>query len=252
MKKIKIQKKDVIYLSIIAALLLIITAISVICFLETEKENQISNMERYYNNKCSSFATQNVNLSKGQIVFVGDSITDLFPLDDYFADLDLACYNRGIGGDTTRGLIDRLNVSIFDIKPSKIVLMIGTNDVDGGKDNDYIIENYRVILDKIRSSLPDAEIYFMSVIPQNKDLEASSGLDVTKNNEQIIALNAEIELLSREYDCIYIDLFSALLDESGYLRSDCSDDGLHLNANGFKIWADILRPMLKMEENTNY
>ncbi len=244
MKNRKPDKKSVIYLSFIA-LLLIAIAVLTILLISANKQTKSSSTESYYNNKVASFAVQNTNLSEEQIVFVGDSITDLFPLDSYYSRLDRACYNRGIGGDTTQGVIDRLKISIFDVNPSTIVLMIGTNDIDFGASNDEIIKNYRIILDEIKENQPSVELFFVSVIPQNKDLENYSELDVDKNNETILIINEEIKKLCNEYGYTYIDLHSKLLDENGYLRKDCSDDGLHLNAGGFKIWAEMLMPHLE-------
>lgn len=244
MKKLNLNKKDIAYLSIIALLLVAIVLLSIVTWHANQR--RISwETSGYYKDKVTSFGIQNANLSKGQIVFVGDSITDLYPLDDYYADLPLASYNRGIGGDTTQGVIDRLKVSIFDLEPSVIVLMIGTNDVDLGIPNDQIVVNYRKILDEIKENQPMVDLYFVSVIPQNKVLQASSGLDVTKNNKTIKALNGEIEMLCKEYGHTFIDLYPDLLDDDGYLRKDCSDDGLHLNAGGFEIWSALLKPFWK-------
>ena len=244
MKKISLKKKDVIYISIISLLIIAITILSV-CLYWANVKKATWQAGEYYNNKVTSFEIQNTNLSRGQIIFVGDSITDMYPLDDYYADLDLACYNRGIGGDTTAGVINRIQTSIFDLAPSKIVLMIGTNDVDFGRSTEEIFANYRIILEEIKRNQPTVELYFMSVIPQNKDLEKSVGLDVTKNNQTIQYINQEIQKLCQEYGHTYIDLYPHLLDEDGYLRKDLSDDGLHLNANGYAIWTSLLKPYLE-------
>ena len=244
MKKMNLNKKDVIYLSVISVLLIITIVLSVSLYWASVKKSSWEAND-YYNNKVMSFGVQNANLSNGQIVFVGDSITDLYPLDDYYADLDLACYNRGIGGDTTSGVINRLQASIFDLAPSKIVLMIGTNDVDGGVAFDKIISNYRIILDEIKKNQPTVELYFVSVIPQNEVFQESSGLDVTKNNETIKNINKEIKNLCDEYGYTYVDIFFNLLDEEGYLHKDMSDDGLHLNSNGFEVWTSLLKPHLE-------
>jgi lysophospholipase L1-like esterase len=243
MKKINLKKKDAIYISIISVLIVTVIILSVLLFFANQRK-QLSSSQEYYKNKVASFEIQNFNLSDGQIVFIGDSITDLYPLDSYYADLHLACYNRGIAGDVTQGVIDRLDVSVFDISPSKIVLMIGTNDIGGGISNEKIIENYRIILDKIKENQISAELYFVSVIPQNKDLESYTDLNVDKNNQAILKINAKIKELCQEYGCTYIDLHSLLLDESGYLKKECSDDGIHLNGLGFDIWTSILKPYL--------
>ena len=243
MKKINLEKKDKIYILIISLLLVVTIVLSVAVVIANQRKSTWE-MSDYYRNKVRSFAIQNTNLSQGQIVFVGDSITDLCPLDDYYSDLDLACYNRGIGGDITLGVIDRLQVSIFDLNPLKIVLMIGTNDVDFGYSYEKIVSNYRNLLEKIKENQPTVDMYVMSVIPQNKDLERSSGLDVTKNNKTIQKLNSDIKKMCEEFGYTFVDIYPELIDEDGYLRKDCSDDGLHLNAGGFEIWANTLKPYL--------
>jgi len=156
----------------------------------------------------------------------------------------LAVYNRGIGGDTTDGVLGRLKVSLFDIKPSKVVLMIGTNDIDGGRNNDEILSNYRQILQQISINLPDAEVFCISIIPQNKKFEQSSGLDVDANNIKIQQVNQQIAFLADQFGYCYVDIYSDLIDENNLLFENCSDDGLHLNHNGYLIWTAKLKPYL--------
>ena len=243
MKRIEIGKKDTIFLSVIAILLIAVIYLSVSLHFANQRKIYWE-IGEYHNDKLMAFTVENNNYAKGQIVFVGDSITDLCPLDKYYSDLDLATYNRGIGGDTTQGVIDRLQVSVFDIEPSKIVLMIGTNDVDTNIPNETILANYKIILDEIKRNQPTVELYFVSIIPQNEDIRELAGLNVAENNKTIKYLNSEIEKLCEEYGYTYVDIFSSLLDEDGYLLKECSYDGLHLNSNGFEIWVEILKPYL--------
>jgi lysophospholipase L1-like esterase len=244
MKKIKLEKKDKIYILIISLLLVATIVLSVAVVIANQRKPTWE-MGDYYRNKVRSFAIQNTNLSKGQIIFVGDSITDLYPLDDYFADLGLACYNRGIGGDTTTGVINRLDVSLFDLEPSKIILMIGTNDINGGVSRDQIVTNYRKILDEIKINQPTVDLYFVSVIPQNKDLESYTGIKVDETNRAILGINDDIKKLCEEYGHTFVDLHSLLLDEDGYLKKDYSDDGIHLNSSGFQVWTSLIKPYLE-------
>ena len=239
--KTKLGKKDAIYLSVIAVLVIAVIVVGLALGIEPKEENFF---KVYYDNKCESYGIQNYNLSKGQIIFIGDSITDLCPLDDYYFDLPLACYNRGIGGDTTEGVLDRLQVSIFDLMPSKVVLMIGTNDVNGGKSEEYIVNNYAKIVKEIKEGVPNVELYCMSIIPQNKDMESYSDVDTTANNIKIQSINGKIKGLSEEQGATYIDLYPALLGKEGNLDKAYSDDGLHLNAEGFAVWSGILKPYL--------
>lgn len=244
MKRKKFDKKDAIYLSIIAFLLIESLVVGLALGGVFEKEPGPNFFQEYYEDKCYAFGLQNYNLSKGQIIFVGDSITDLYPLDDYYGDLPLATYNRGIGGDTTQGVLDRLQVSIFDLKPTKVVLMIGTNDVDGGKSKEYILDNYKKIIEEIIKELPEVELYCMSIIPQNEVLESYSTLDTKANNVKIQEINAQIKVLAEERDAVYVDLYPHLLGAEGNLDKSYSDDGLHLNAGGFVVWTNLLKPYL--------
>lgn len=224
---------------VMAVLLVVIALMSVQLW-------QVHRQQRYYEKKCTAFAVHNQNASEGQIVFIGDSITDLCKLDDYYGDLPLAVYNRGIGGDTTSGLLARLDVSLLQIKPAQVVVMIGTNDINGGADLQSILANYEQILTSITASLPDTEVFVMSVIPQNHDIEKNSAIDVEKTVPKIMALNVALAQLTHDYDTVtYVDVFSSLEDNAHFLKSEYSDDGLHLNENGFAVWANVLIPYLK-------
>ena len=246
MKKLlkKITKKDWIYLAIIVVL---IAAIATITGMWLTGKPAVRTNKSYYEMKCYSFSVQNANLSKGQIVFIGDSITDLYPLDTYYTGLNRATYNRGIGGDVTQGVLDRLQVSVFDLAPSTVVLMIGINDLDGGRSNEYIASNYEKIVKEIRTKLPSTELLCMSVIPQHEKLEEYTWLRMENTIPQIKKLNVEIQRIAEENGAQYVDLFSAVKDDNDRLIKEYSDDGIHLNANGFAVWTETLLPYLAKE-----
>ena len=234
----KINKRDLIYIPIIS---LLIIAVLIVSFVLNKPISQ-----SYYDKKCNSFAVQNTNLSKGQIIFIGDSITDLYPLDSYYSDLSVATDNRGIGGDTTEGVLKRLQVSLFDLAPSKIVLMIGVNDIYTGRSIDETYSNYEKILSQIETNLPEAKVYCMSVISQNETLNKLANFDITANISKIISLNQKIKSLTETKTQLkYIDLFTPTSTENNMLINSYSDDGIHLNANGFNVWTSILKPLLQ-------
>ena len=242
--KISFSKRDIVYLCII--LLLAIALSLTLVLLMTDKNDGSGGAEKsYYDLKCESFSVQNANLAKGQIAFIGDSITDLYALDGYYSDLPLATYNRGISGDTTEGVLKRLEVSLFDIKPSAVVLMIGTNDVGWGREKGEIINTYRDIVDEIYKKLPDVKLYCMSIIPMGKDLFGYGGIDVNLATEKIIEINSEIEKIALAKGATYVDLFSLLADENNYLIKKYTDDNLHLNDEGYKIWTAALKEKLQ-------
>ena len=232
MKKIS---KNVIFIIVIVILSLFILLLIANLIVKDVKQYD------YHREKCASFEVQNANLSKGQIVFIGDSITDLCKLDDYYKGTELALYNRGINGDTTEGLKKRLQVSVFDIEPAIIVMMIGTNDVSWGRSVEDISKTYREIVEEIYNKLPNVKLYCMSVIPQNKDMEEYAPVSVDNNIKKINDINSEIQNLSLEFGFAYLDLYPLLLDENGYLDEKYSDDGLHLNHNGFVVWSNLVK-----------
>ncbi len=243
MKRLQLTKRDALYLIVIGVLVLALVAALVVPSLL--KKDTEPTAPTYYDLKCDAFHVQNANLAYGQIVFIGDSITDLYPLDNYYADLSLASYNRGISGDTTSGVLGRLYVSAYELAPSKIVLMIGTNDVNGNDTVENIAERYKEILSKLRAELPSAEIYCISVIPQNEVLESYSSINVAKSTERIHALNTEIAAMCPQFNATYLDLYSLLANENDRLIDTYSDDGLHLNAEGFAVWTSLLKPYLQ-------
>lgn len=241
MKNRKYRLINLLVLFIIA----ILAALVVILLLRpAQQPDNRTDLQKYYDSKCQSYSVQNVNLAKGQIVFIGDSITDLYILDDHYADLPLACYNRGIGGDTTSGVLDRLQVSLYDLAPSAVVLMIGTNDINGCLEEEDILKRYAQIIDGIRANLPDAQLYCMSIIPQNEQIEEYSHLRIADTTPCIMRVNAGICRLAEEKGAVYLDLFSLIADEDNHLIREYSDDGLHLNPAGLSVWTKLIKPYL--------
>ena len=83
----------------------------------------------------------------------------------------------------------------------------------------------------------------MSILPVNKELE-SYGVDIPKTMERVKKNNIEIKMLAEEYGYCFVDLFENFLDSEGHLKSELSIDGIHLNANGYRLWTEKLKPYL--------
>ncbi|MBQ3543100.1 MAG: hypothetical protein IJA45_08275 [Oscillospiraceae bacterium] len=247
-EKMKNKKNLIINLILLSIIIILAVAILILALRPVEQTDNRTDMQKYYDSKCQSYSVQNVNLARGQIVFIGDSITDLYILDDHFADLPLACYNRGIGGDTTSGVLRRLKVSLYDLAPSAVVLMIGTNDINGGLEEDEILERYEQIIDEINTNLPDAQLYCMSIIPQNSQIEEYSHIKIADTTPKILRINARICQLAEEKGDTYLDLFSRIADENNHLIRQYSDDGLHLNSTGLSVWTELIKPYLNGEK----
>ena len=159
------------------------------------------------------------------VVFLGDSITEGGPWEELFPDLRVR--NRGIGGDTTDGVLARLE-QVTRAEPAKVFLLIGTNDSFRGSSEDEIVTNIIEILDTLKEQTPDTEVYLQSVLPRAPSYRA-----------QIEALNLRLAEVALEHGAEWIDLYPAFLDpESGGIRSELSNDELHLLGPGYALWKE--------------
>lgn len=164
-----------------------------------------------------------------EILFVGNSLTYACNWTELFQNPKIK--NRGINGDNTEGLLERLD-EITESKPDKIFLMIGINDIGYGLPFEYVVNNYNMILQRIKSETPNTRLYLQSVLPVK-------GLK-DRDNKSIIALNEKIETLANENKSKYINLFPEFLDTHNELSIDYSSDGLHLNTEGYLLWKKLI------------
>ncbi len=190
-----------------------------------------------YIQKVASFMEQNKSSLPGGVVFVGDSITQDFPVQDYFP--GLIVYNRGIGGDTTVGVLKRLNESVFELKPSIVVLLIGTNDfgVLNAKPEEVFIRCEEIV-NQIKKFNPNTQIILQSVYPVNPTLDAFSV--ASRNNLSIKTLNHMLENIK---GCTYLNLFDRLADETGNLNPVYTLEGLHINQFGYRLISCVLKEL---------
>lgn len=176
-------------------------------------------------------------LQRGAIIFVGNSITEQGWWRMLLDRSDVE--NRGIGGDNTFGMIDRLP-DILKSSPRKIFLMAGINDLTGGQPIDTIVMNIARMADMVHAAAPACELYIQSVLPLNNKRLAYPGLK--GHNPKVAELNPRIGALCAERTwCTFVDLVPLLSDESGELRIELTKDGIHLHPEGYVIWADYLK-----------
>lgn len=173
-------------------------------------------------------------------VLVGDSISLWFP--EEFLSRDRTWLNQGISGETSAGLLSRLN--LFDqTRPETIFIMIGINDLLRGTSELTILENYRLMIDDLKATHPQAQIVVQSILPHAAEQATWEGRDRLMNlpNQKIQDLNRQIETVAQEEDVYFLDLYSLFADDAGKLRMALSTDGLHLNKQGFYVWSIALR-----------
>ena len=209
--------------------------------------SKITEYDREKKNKKENYRILNKEYAiKNQTVLLGDSITDFFNWYELFYDFSKisgqAVYNRGISGDTTDRLLERLNENVLNIEPKNIVLLIGTNDIGRGLPLSMSVENVSKIIENTKKVCPDINFILQAVYPINRGMRDKFE---KRSNEKIDIMNKEFIKLSEKYDCVWLDITDKLKDETGNLKKEYTYDGLHLNANAYKIVAENIIPLLK-------
>jgi lysophospholipase L1-like esterase len=173
-------------------------------------------------------------IDSNSIVFVGNSLTQNFNVTEFFKNEDVK--NRGIGGDVTQGVLDRLD-EIVQGKPKKIFLEIGINDILDGISIDTASNNIDKIITEIQKGSPKTVIYIQSVLPCNYNYRDPSDKNMLAS---IINLNKVIENICVNRNIKYINLYSHFLNNDGLdVRYD-SGDYLHLNGQGYIKWKELI------------
>lgn len=188
----------------------------------------------YYDQKRSLFEL--LPDGKEEIIFLGNSITDIGEWAEIFQDARVK--NRGISGDNTFGVLDRLD-EVLSSKPLKIFLMIGINDLAQQIPDEIIIVNYERIIRKIKDRSPSTRLYLESVLPTNDEFTEFPRHQ--NKDSHIQHLNYALQRLAKESGCTYIDLYQRFKGADGKLDKRYTNDGLHLKGAGYMLWRDVLR-----------
>jgi lysophospholipase L1-like esterase len=149
---------------------------------------------------------------------------------------------RGRSGDITYGLLERLN-DVTDVHPQKLFILIGINDVSRNIPDSLIANNYRRIVERIQAQSPETKIYFQTLLPVNN--EFTQFKNHYNKDAHILWLNEQIKKLGKEYHIQVIDLYPHFLNDKNKLDKKYTLDGLHLNGDGYKVWAALLRKYLQ-------
>lgn len=221
--------------------------LSVVQAQNTDCKNDWPNLARY--DKDNKAAAQPAK-SEQRVVFMGDSITDswdnpsnggFFPGKPYV--------NRGISGQTTPQMLIRFRRDVIELKPKVVVILAGTNDIAGNTGPTTL----EAIQDNLKSmaELANANrirVVFASVMPVS-DYHVRDGKPLTQTvrrpPEKILALNKWMQEFARTGNHTYLDYFTAMVDEKGFLKQELSYDGLHPNAQGYVVMAPLAEAAIK-------
>lgn len=195
--------------------------------------------------KYSTFYVQRASLfsklpiTPKDIVFIGNSITNGAEWNELFPRKRVK--NRGISGDTSEGVYDRLD-PVVKGKPAKIFILIGINDISRGIQADTIAQNMKRIVEKIQNESPKTKIYIQSILPVNPDFGMFKG---HMKPQLIKEINQSYQNIAQEYKVNYIDLYSHFLEEgTDKMDKKYTNDGLHLLGEGYLLWREIVKPYL--------
>lgn len=182
---------------------------------------------------------KNIPTGKYKVVFLGNSLTELFYLDTYFADSTLL--NCGIVGDFSEGLVKRID-NIAKLKPEKLFIEIGINDMIEKIALDDICANYREVIKKMQAQSPQTKIYIQSNLPViiNRPSFLTDDKDV---NNRILKQNENLKKIAKEFNLTYIDIYSAFIKHPN-LNELFVPDGVHLTPTAYTIWKNTIMPYL--------
>ena len=192
--------------------------------------------KNHYRERVQEFKKE--PLRRGDIVFIGNSITEGGK--DWGLKLNLPnVKNRGIAGDCTDGVLQRLD-EINYFKPKVIFILIGVNDLfnlyyqNQIPSPEYVGNNIVKIANEIHKKTPKTKVYVQTILPTSKDFM----------KENIDKVNRIIKSHENKKTYQVIDLNTAFSDENGFLNNYLTYDGTHLNDAGYSVWVDILKPHL--------
>jgi lysophospholipase L1-like esterase len=175
---------------------------------------------------------------ENRVIFFGDSITDAWPIAESFPGKPYV--NRGIGGQTTPQMLVRFREDVINLQPKVVVILAGTNDIAGNTGPmtlDEIEANYSSLAEL--AAAHSIRVVFSSVLPVHNYTPESQEMYAERSPEKILALNRWLKQYCGDRDLVYLDYFSAMVDDKGLLKKDLAVDGLHPNAAGYKIMAPL-------------
>lgn len=203
-----------------------------------KKESKPNNKSGNDNN-----VTNEMDYKYENVVFYGDSITELYDLEKHFG--KLPAINSGTSGYQTKDLIKLVDERVIRYNPTKVVILIGTNDIAFSDITDQeLVDNIKLIINKIYKKRPKTKIYVESLYPVNRN-EDNNIVKIKmvniRENSRIININKLIKKMCSDNNIDYINLYDSLTDDNGDLCLDYTFDGLHLNEAGYDVITEIIK-----------
>ena len=197
--------------------------------------NDFGELSRY---RAADLALSSPAPGEDRVVFLGDSITDGWHLADYFP--GKAYINRGISGQTTPQMLVRFREDVIALHPKVVIILAGTNDIAGNTGPMTLEEiegNYASMAELAQAN--NVHAIFSSVTPVNDYSPDARDFFSLRSPEKILELNRWLKDYCVAHKLVYLDYFSAMVDEKGLLKRDLTQDGLHPNPAGYRVMAPL-------------
>ena len=168
-------------------------------------------------------------------VFFGDSITELWPLGEFFPGSSIL--NRGIGGDNVYGLFDRMKEDVFAYSPRRVFMLIGINGIE--EESSRLVGHIQALASLMMER--GIAVHLSSILP----LRQGDQWNRFQYQDKIVAINAELAAWAMRNAAEYLDYHSRVKDETGQLASECAQpDGTHVTFEAYRRMAEIVAPFL--------
>ena len=203
-------------------------------------ERRLRNPDR---DNLNRYAEANGKLSppgpgENRVVFLGDSITDGWRLNEYFPSKPYV--NRGIGGQITGEMLGRMKADVIDLRPSVVIILAGTNDIARGVAVSTIKNTLSMIADlAVSNRIKPILASILPVSDYHKDVDPSYEMTKTRPPATILEINAWLREMCRQRGFTYVDYFAATVDDNGFLKAEFANDGLHPNAAGYRVMGPV-------------
>ncbi len=204
-------------------------------------EHQVIDAAKHYRERMDVFEAEEVR--PGGIVLVGSSHFEWFDTDRLLPGRHIV--NRGIASDRlgigNRGILHRLDISVFDVQPTFIIFNNGVNDLGelwrtGEPPLAQVFDAYERAVAAIRTGAPTVPMLIVNELPTSGRF---AGI-----NPNIPPLNVHIEKVAENHGCTHLDFHGVVVNEAGELRAELTYDGLHLNQAGYAVFTQKLEPLL--------
>ena len=188
--------------------------------------------------RAANAELRNAGPVENRVVFFGDSITDIWKLEKYFPGKPYV--NRGISGQTTPQMLVRFRQDVIDLHPKAVVILAGTNDIAGNTGpirNEDIEANLASMAELAKAH--NVPVILASVLPVHNYTPKSQDFFAQRSTTRIGEVNKWLKDYCAKNGIVYLDYFSAVVDEKGLLKAELADDGLHPNDAGYRVMAPL-------------